>query len=263
MKLSKIKPIKKHIFGFKKYAGRNNLGRITVRHQGAGHKKLYRFIDFKRNNTSESIITNIEYDPNRSSFIAKIYSKETASYNYILCSQEMEVLQEIKNYNEKESSNILTPKNGDCLPLEKFTVGDLIHNIEDKPNQGGIFARSAGTYGQLVQKLTAKENYCIVKLPSGEQRYISLKSKATLGKVSNENYQNIIIGKAGRSRWMNKRPTVRGVAMNAVDHPHGGGRGKTAGGGPTKTPWGWPAKGVPTRKKKSNHLIALKKNKNK
>ncbi len=255
MLISKLKSSKLLKHGFKKFAGRNAKGRITERHQGGGHKRLYRFIDFKQNNNSQGgLVTSIDYDPNRSAYLATICNKKTLTTKHIICPQNIEILQEIKFLNEsflenKDSSSFIF-KNGDRTILKNLTIGDFIYNIEGRPGQGGLYARSAGTYGQLIQKVTNRENYGVVKLPSGQQYTLNLNCAVSYGKVSNETFADSIIGKAGRSRWLNKRPTVRGVAMNAVDHPHGGGRGKTAGGGPTKTPWGWPAKGVSTKNKK-------------
>ena len=254
MKLSLIKPIKNLKFFLNKNTGRNNKGLIVVRHHGGGHKKLYRKINLNRI-SNDSIVLNIEYDPYRSSYITRVYSLLEKKYEYFLCYENIKILNSVKSV---INVNRMNCNEGDCMELKEFKIGDFLHNIEEHKNQGGIYIRSAGTYGQLISKTILNDkNFCIIKLPSGEQRYFSLNSKATLGKVSNKIHKNRIILKAGRSRWLNRRPKVRGVAMNAVDHQHGGGRGKTSGGGPTVTLWGWPAKGVPTRNKKKNNKIYI------
>lgn len=262
MKLSKYKSLRFAVKGAKRYAGRNNLGRITVRHQGGGNKQLYRQIDWFRTKKN-GIITNFEYDPNRTSFIAKVFypniiENESSNFNYILAPKGLKVFDNIQVIDEKKRNLLLKP--GDSSILANFEAGDFIHNIENISGKGGLFARSAGTYGQILQYASTK--FAKVRLPSGVIRLIPLKSKATLGILSNENHNKVIIRKAGKSRWLNKRPSVRGVAMNPVDHPHGGGQGKTKGGRPSVTPKSWPTKGQPTRsKKKHNKLIlSLKKN---
>lgn len=258
-KISKYKPIKKLTKGFKEFGGRNNTGRITVAHKGGGHKRLYREIDFKRNNKS-GIVINTEYDPNRSANIAKILddSKAIPSFYYIIAPKDLQPLDKLYSNNKPLNEiNI-----GDTYPLHYFNVGDLVHNIELNPGQGGKLVRSAGTYAQVLQKPSIHSKYARLRLPSGEERLILAQCKATLGAVSNSKHRLRNIRKAGVSRWLNKRPTVRGVAMNPVDHPHGGGEGKTSGGRPSVTPWAKPTKGQPTRnKKKSNTLILLKRKK--
>lgn len=256
MKLSKYKSLRFTLKGTKRYAGRNNFGRITVRHQGGGHKQLYRQIDWYRQKKT-GVVVNFEYDPNRTAFIAKIFYKnengsEKNSFNYILAPKGLKIFDQIQSISDKKRNLLLKP--GDTSILSNFEAGDFIHNIENTPGQGGLFARSAGTYAQVLQHVSTK--YAKIRLPSGSIRLVPLTSKATLGILSNENHNKDIIGKAGKSRWLNKRPSVRGVAMNPVDHPHGGGQGKTKGGRPSVTPNSWPTKGQPTRsRKKQNNLI--------
>ncbi len=244
----------------KKNAGRNNTGRITVAHQGSGHKQLYRKVSFKENFDQGSVV-NIEYDPNRSSYIAKICSIDIQSnkkYYYILSPKNLKILDIItptylnikKDYNQKQYGNFYY--------LNEFKVGDFIYNIELLPNKGGQIVRSAGTFAQILQK---SNDFVTVSLPSGEHRLIPSNCKACFGNVSNEDHYNTIIKKAGRSRWLNRRPTVRGVAMNPIDHPHGG---NTSGGRHHKTPWSRLTKGQPTRswKKKNKMIIKSYKNRN-
>ena len=248
--LSKYKNKTKYLINKKKKnAGRNNTGRITVFHQGGGHKRIYRKIEFK-NTLQPGTVVNFEYDPNRSSYIAKIcYLKNKKKYYYyLLAPKNLNILDNISNDNLATSKNV-----GNRYFLKDFNIGNFIYNIELKPNKGGQIARSAGTCGQILQK--TNDNYVLVKMPSGEHRLIPANCKASLGTVSNEEHKNRIIKKAGKSRWLNIRPTVRGVAMNPVDHPHGGGEGKTSGGRPSVTPWGRYTKGQPTRSKKNNKLI--------
>ena len=248
--LSKYKFKTKYLINKKiKKAGRNNSGKITVYHQGGGHKQLYRVINFNKFKIP-GIITNIEYDPNRSSNIAKIcfFINNNKYYYYILAPKNLKVLDRIFfNQNINKIGNIYL--------LNDLNIGDYIYNIEMQPNQGAKIARSAGTYCQIIQK---NDKHAVVKLPSGEERLISINCKASLGVVSNENKKNLILKKAGKSRWLNKRPTVRGVAMNPVDHPHGGGEGKSSGGRPSVTPWSKYTKGKPTRSKKKNNKFILK-----
>nr|QCI07616.1 ribosomal protein L2 [Nitophyllum punctatum] len=236
--------IKKH------YAkGRNNRGIITSRHKGGGHKKKYRIIDFKRNKLNiAGKVSSIEYDPNRNARIALLHYKD-GDKRYILHPRSLEI-----------GSLVISGPNvpieiGNALPLEKIPLGTAVHNIELKPNKGGQIVRAAGTYAQIV----AKDGKLItLKLPSSEVRIINQKCYATIGQVGNIDYNNITIGKAGRNRWLGKRPTVRGVVMNPVDHPHGGGEGRSPIGKPHPvTPWGKPALGQKTRNKKkySNKYI--------
>lgn len=265
MKFSKYKPSRKILSPLKHFAGRNNLGRITVRHQGGGHKQMYRNVDWFRNNES-GIVTNFEYDPNRSAYLAKIYHNTAEnninnekSFSYILAPKGLKIFDKVVNVKEK-TKNILFHV-GDSSILANFEFGDLLHNVENIPGKGALFARSAGTFCQVLQ--SAPSNYLRVRLPSGSQRLISAEAKGTLGVVANEQHILRNLEKAGRSRWLNKRPSVRGVAMNPVDHPHGGGQGKTKGGRPSVTPWSWPTKGQPTRnpRKKNSLILTTRKNK--
>ena len=237
----KGKPYKPLTKGLTKTGGRNNLGRMTSRHRGGGHKRLYRVIDFKRNKLDcPATIERIEYDPNRSAHIALI-KYDDGVYSYILAPAKMKAGDKI------EAGPNADIKTGNCLPLKNIPVGTVVHNVEMKPGKGGQLARSAGASVNLVGK---DSGYAQIKLTSGEVRLVSLECMATIGTLSNADRKNTIIGKAGRSRWLGKRPHVRGVAMNPVDHPHGGGEGKTSGGRHPVTPWGKPTKGKKTRKNK-------------
>jgi large subunit ribosomal protein L2 len=234
----------------KSSAGRNNTGRITVRHRSIGHKKLYRFIDFKRDKFNiEAIVERIEYDPNRSSFIALIkYSDDKLTY--IIAPQKLGIGDKVI------SGEKVDIKPGNVMPLKNMPMGTIIHNIELKIGKGGQIARSAGAYAQLVGK---DRGYAIIKLQSGEQRLVRGECRAAVGSVSNPDHQNINLGKAGRSRWLGRRPNVRGVVMNPVDHPHGGGEGRTSGGRHPVTPWGVSTKGKRTRTNKRTDNLILKK----
>jgi len=243
--LSKTAPFKSETQGYKVSGGKNNLGRITSFHKGGGHKQVYRNIDFYRTNLN-GIVTSIEYDPNRTAHIASIFTKKSKKYSYIIAPKGLKVGDIIKS---GENAEI---KIGHALLLDKIPLGSFIHNISLIPGKKSQLARAAGNYAQLIQK---DQKYAKLKLRSGEQRFVSLNCIATLGTVSNENHNLISLGKAGRSRWLNKRPTVRGVAMNPVDHPHGGGEGKTSGGRPSVTPWGKPTKGQPTSRSKNKLII--------
>lgn len=250
--LSKRKPIKSQLTGLTSSGGRNNLGRITSFRKGGGHKKLYRNIDFVRNNTS-GIVISIEHDPNRSCHIAGIFDSLSHEYNYILAPKGLKVGHIIKSVHEADV------KIGHSLELKDIPIGSFVHNIGLVPKRGGQIARAAGNYAQLIQK---DSDFARIKLRSGEQRLVPVNCIATLGILSNENHNLISSGKAGRSRWLNKRPIVRGVAMNPVDHPHGGGEGKTSGGRPSVTPWGKITKGKPTRNPKlKNKLIVVSRKK--
>lgn len=233
--------IKKLIYGYSKNFGKNNQGKITSKHKSSGHKKKYRNISFYRNNVV-GVIQQIEYDPNRSAKIALIHNQITNQFNYILSSKDMNINDRI------ESGNNVIIKDGNSLPLKNIPIGSLIYNISLKKNNKGKLVRSAGTFAQLLQKNCKK--YAKIKLPSGQQKYILLDCFASLGIVSNQNHKNIKKGKAGRSRWLGKRPKVRGVAKNPVDHPHGGGEGKTSGGRPSVSFTGKITKGKPTVIKK-------------
>lgn len=240
--------------GISKNGGRNNLGRITTRHQGGGHKRLYRQIDFRRNKTGVNAeVLRIEYDPNRTAFIALIKYQD-GQLSYILAPQRLDVGQNIESGSEADV------KIGNALPLKNIPVGTLVHNVELKPGRGGQIARSAGSYAQLAGK---DSGYVLLRLRSGEVRLVRSDCMATIGSVSNPDHQNISIGKAGRNRWKGIRPTVRGVAMNPVDHPHGGGEGKTSGGRHPVTPWGKKTKGKKTRNNKKTNKFIIRSRKSK
>ena len=250
--LWKGKPLKSLTFGIHSTGGRNNLGRITSRSRGVGHKNKYRMIDFYRKKDDiKAKIERIEYDPNRSGYVALI-KYENGNMDYILAPSQIKVGDEIVSGNNKEI------KIGNCMPLKDIPAGTNIHNIELTPNGGGKLARSAGSSAQISG---TDENYSIIKLTSGEIRKILNTARATIGSVSNSDHQNIKIGKAGRNRWKGIRPQSRGVVMNPVDHPHGGGEGKTSGGRNPVSPWGQSAKGLKTRKNKrtDKYIISRKK----
>jgi len=234
------RPEKSLTKGINRKGGRNNQGRLTVRHQGGGNKRKYRIIDFKRNKDGiPARVASIEYDPNRSARIAllKYYDGEK---RYILCPEKLNVGDIVISGKESDV------KVGNARPLKDIPIGTLIHNIELNPGQGGKLVRSAGTTAQLMAK---EGKYAHIKLPSGEVRLINLDCMATIGQISNLNHENLSYGKAGKKRWLGIRPTVRGVAMNPIDHPLGGGEGKSAGGRHPVSPNGIPAKGYRTRKK--------------
>jgi large subunit ribosomal protein L2 len=232
-KLNKISLIKNLIKGHKNSAGKNNLGRITIFHKGNGHKKKYRKIDFTRSKDSIGIVTSLEYDPYRTAMIASIYDFLDSTYFYIIAPKNLKIGNIVK------SGFYAELKIGHSLALTKIPAGSFIHNISLKKHQKAQLSRSAGVNSQLIKK-TSK--YCQITLGSGKHKYISSDCAATIGTVCNEFSLFRIIGKAGRNRWLNKRPTVRGVAMNPIDHPHGGGEGKTSGGRTEMTPWGKPPK---------------------
>jgi len=249
-------PIKSLTKGKNSSGGRNNLGRITSRSKGAGHKKRYRIIDFYRNKIDVvGKVERIEYDPNRTSYIALI-KYEDKSQNYIICPEGIKVGEQIVSGNTKEI------KIGNCMPLKDIPPGTLVHNVELEEGNGGKLARSAGS---SVTLSGFDGEHAIIKLSSGETRKVRANCKATIGTVSNADQKNIQIGKAGRNRWKGKRPMVRGVAKNPVDHPHGGGEGKTSGGRNPVSPWGQSAKGLKTRKPKRSDqfIISRRKKRNK
>ena len=238
----------------KKTGGRNNQGRITCRHRGGGHKRFYRIIDFKRDKDAvPAKVATIEYDPNRSSRIALLHYLD-GEKRYILAPEGLKVGDTVVSDKQAEVSV------GNALPLRYIPPGTPIHNIELKIGKGGQIVRSAGTNAVIMAK---EKNYAQVRLPSGEVRLIHLDCKATIGVVGNADHGNITIGKAGRKRWLGRRPKVRGVAMNPIDHPHGGGEGKSSGGRHPVTPWGVPTKGYKTRKKRksSDKYIVRRRNK--
>ena len=240
--ITKKTPEKSLTAPLKKTGGRNNLGRITSRRRGGGHKRKYRIIDFKRNKYDVwgSVIA-IEYDPNRTPRIA-LLQYEDGEKRYILATSGMKVGDKVIS----SKDNKVAAKNGNAMPLSFIPDGMLIHNIELKIGKGGQMVRSAGGYARIMAK---EGNRVTLRLPSGEMRMVDERCLATIGVVSNRHHETLVIGKAGRSRWMGKRPKVRGVAMNPVDHPMGGGEGRTSGGGHPVSPWGTPAKGFRTRKK--------------
>ena len=247
--LWKGKPEKSLTEGLRSKGGRNNTGRITVRFRGGGHKRRYRLVDFKRNKIDVvATVERLEYDPNRSAFIALI-RYEDGELAYILAPQRLAVGDQVI------SGQRVDIKPGNALPLKNIPVGTIVHNVELKAGKGGQLARSAGTYVQLVGK---DQGYAQIRLSSGEVRMVRGECLATIGAVSNPDQQNISLGKAGRTRWLGHRPHVRGVAMNPVDHPHGGGEGRTSGGRHPVTPWGKPTKGKKTRNNKETDKLIMR-----
>lgn len=239
--ITKSKPEKRLLLPYKKSSGRNNQGRITTRHRGGGHKRQYRIIDFKRDkdNVPAKVIA-IEYDPSRNCRIALLVYKD-GEKRYILAPNGLNVNEEVM------SGENVEPKLGNSLPLGNITVGEFVHNVELKPLTGGQLVRSAGAAAQLLAK---EGDLATLRLPSGEMRQVSSECRATLGQLGNLDELNVELGKAGRKRYLGRRPEVRGSAMNPVDHSHGGGEGKSPIGGQPKTPWGKPALGYKTRKPK-------------
>ncbi|MGL4239518.1 MAG: 50S ribosomal protein L2 [Beijerinckiaceae bacterium] len=240
--LFKGKPIKALTVGKSEQGGRNNLGRVTVRFRGGGHKQVYRLVDFKRREKMNEAATveRLEYDPNRTAFIALIKYKD-GTLSYILAPQRLAVGDQVV------AGDQVDIKPGNAMPIGNIPVGTIVHNVEIKIGKGGQIARSAGSYVQIVGR---DQGYVSVRLNSGEQRMVHGACFATVGAVSNPDHMNISLGKAGRSRWLGRRPHNRGVAMNPVDHPHGGGEGRTSGGRHPVTPWGKPTKGKKTRSNK-------------
>lgn len=251
--ITKSTPEKALLRPLKKTGGRNNNGRITARHIGGGHKRRYREIDFKRNKVGvPAKVAALEYDPNRGARLALLHYAD-GEKRYIIAPAKISVGDEII------SSRNADIKPGNCLPLEAIPTGTDLHNIEMKPRKGGQIARGAGTWAQLMAK---EGKYAQLRLPSGEVRRVLLTCRATIGRVGNGERKNIKLGKAGKSRWLGRRPHVRGVAMNPVDHPHGGGEGRTSGGRHPVTPWGKPTKGKKTRNNKvTDRLIVHRRNK--
>lgn len=238
--LTRSKPTKSLLRPLPKSGGRNSMGRITSRHRGGGHKRRYRLIDFKRDKHNvPAKVASIEYDPNRSARIALLHYKD-GEKRYILAPLELSPGDTVI------SGEQLDIKPGNALPLKIIPIGTVIHNVELKPKKGAQLIRSAGAYGQLVAK---EGNYAQIKLPSNEVRRVLLDCYATVGQISNLDHENTSLGKAGKTRWLGRRPKVRGVAMNPVDHPLGGGEGKSSGGRHPVTPWGVPTKGFKTRDK--------------
>jgi large subunit ribosomal protein L2 len=248
--ITTTKPEKSLLETLKKSGGRNSLGRVTSRHIGGGHKQKYRIIDFRRDKRDiPAKVATIEYDPNRSARIALLHYND-GEKRYMLAPLGLKVGDTIL------ASATADIKPGNALPLKAIPLGTIIHNIEMKIGKGGQLVRSAGTFAQLMNK---EGKYAQVKLPSGEVRMLLQECIATIGQVGNIDHENVCIGKAGRSRWLGKRPKVRGVAMNPVDHPHGGGEGRTSGGRHPVTPWGIPTKGYKTRTNKTSSRFIIKK----
>lgn len=248
--ITKRKPERGLVVGLRRSGGRNTYGRITVRHRGGGASRRYRIVDFRRAIRGvEGVVTTVEYDPNRNVRIGLVFYT-TGAKRYILLPDGVQV------GNKVIASEFAEPKPGCAMPLSKVPVGFFVHNIELNPGRGGKIARSAGTSAQLVAK---DEAYATLKLPSGEVRLVSLNCWATVGVLGNQDAKNVVIGKAGRTRHRGIRPTVRGMAMNPVDHPHGGGEGKTKSGSHPMTPWGKGCKGTKTRKRKNTLILKRRK----
>jgi len=250
--ITRTTPEKSLLTPLRKSGGRNNLGRQTARHRGGGHKRRYRLIDFKRDKIGvPAKVVSIEYDPNRSARIALLNYRD-GEKRYILAPLGLQVGDEIIASSEADI------KPGNSLPLQNIPVGTLVHNVELKPLKGGQLARAAGTAVQLMAK---EGGYAHVKLPSGEVRMVPLACRATIGQLGNVEHENISLGKSGRRRWLGRRPHTRGVAMNPVDHPLGGGEGKSSGGRHPCSPWGMPTKGYKTRKPKESDRYIIKRRK--
>jgi large subunit ribosomal protein L2 len=248
--ITKTKPEKQLLKVIKKSGGRNAKGRITARHRGGGHKRHYRVIDFKRDKIGiPAKVASIEYDPNRSARIALLHYVD-GEKRYILAPVNLKIDDIV------ESGPDADIKPGNTLPLSNIPLGTQIHNIELRSGKGGQIVRSAGTFAQLMAK---EDRYALIKLPSGEVRMVLINCKATVGQLGNVTHENIDLGKAGRTRWLGRRPKVRGVAMNPVDHPMGGGEGRSSGGRHPCSPWGVPTKGYKTRKNKSSDRLIVKK----
>ena len=247
--LWKGKPVKGLTEGLSKSGGRNNQGRISMWHRGGGHKRSYRMVDFKRTKRGvPAIVERLEYDPNRTAFIALI-KYEDGELSYILAPQRLAPGDTVI---ADETADV---KPGNAMPLASMPIGTIVHNVEMKPGKGGQIARAAGTYVQLVGR---DGGYAILKLKSGETRMLPAECMATVGAVSNPDNSNVVFGKAGRMRWKGRKPVVRGVAMNPVDHPHGGGEGRTSGGRHPVTPWGKSTKGKRTRSNKASNKFILR-----
>jgi large subunit ribosomal protein L2 len=247
--ITRSEPEKSLVRTLKKSGGRNNYGRVTLRHRGGGHKRRYRLIDFKRNKLEvPAKVATIEYDPNRTTRIALLHYVD-GEKRYILAPQDLRVGDMVV------SSPAADIKPGNALPLQNIPTGTLVHNVELKPGKGGQMARAAGSYAQLMAK-EGKQAH--LKLPSGEVRMVPVNCRATIGQLSNVEQENVSLGKAGRKRWQGKKPHTRGVAMNPVDHPMGGGEGKSSGGRHPCTPWGVPTKGYKTRKPKASDRYIVK-----
>ena len=252
--LWKGKPVKALTEGKREKGGRNNHGRITQRWRGGGHKRRFRLVDFKRAKADVTAeVQRLEYDPNRSAFIALI-RYEDCELAYILAPQRL------KEGDRIVSGERVDVKPGNAMPLRNIPIGTIVHNVEMKAGKGGQLARAAGTYVQLVGR---DAGYALLRLSSGEVRMVRAECRATIGAVSNPDRQNVSIGKAGRNRWLGRRPSVRGVAMNPIDHPHGGGEGRTSGGRHPVTPWGKGTKGTKTRKNKATDRYIVRRRRQK
>ena len=247
--LWKGKPVKKLTEGLKQKGGRNNTGRTTMRWRGGGHKRRYRIVDFKRRkDDAPATVERLEYDPNRTAFIALITYPD-GEQSYILAPQRLRAGDLVV------SGERVDVKPGNSMPLRNMPLGTIVHNVEMKPGKGGQIARSAGTYVQLVGR---EQGHALLRMTSGEMRMVRAECRATIGAVSNPDHGNINLGKAGRKRWLGKRPHNRGVTMNPVDHPHGGGEGRTSGGRHPVTPWGKPTKGKKTRSNKATDKFIMR-----
>lgn len=270
--LHKGRPVRSLTVAKRGTGGRNNSGKITVRHRGGGHKRRIRIVDFSRFKPGEQTVQRIEYDPGRSAHIALLKHNKTGELSYILACDGLRAGDTVESYRNGVPENLLqemggkidpailsvrTAQRGNCLPISMIPIGAIIHNVGITPVGSGKFCRAAGTYARVIAKFQDKKK-AIVRLQSGEQRYVSLEACATLGVVSNIDHQNRSLGKAGRSRWRGIRPTVRGVAMNKCDHPHGGGRGKSKSKKLSMSPWGQLAKGYKTRKGKNQNRMKVK-----
>jgi large subunit ribosomal protein L2 len=252
--LWKGRPVKALTEGKRGQGGRNNYGRVTQRWRGGGHKRRYRVIDFKRGKLEmPAEVVRLEYDPNRTGFIALI-KYEDGELAYILAPQRL------KEGDKVVSGERVDVKPGNAMPMRNIPIGTIIHNVEMKPGKGGQLARAAGTFVQLVGR---DAGYALLRLASGEVRMVRAECRATIGAVSNPDQQNIVIGKAGRNRWRGRMPSVRGVAMNPIDHPHGGGEGRTSGGRHPVTPWGKGTKGTKTRKNKATDRYIVRRKRDK
>ena len=254
--ITRTRPEKSLTEGLNKKAGRNNLGRVTSRRRGGGVKRLYRIIDFKRDKTGiEATVAHIEYDPNRTARIALLHYSD-GEKRYILAPVGLKQGDKIMSGINERNGVVADIKPGNALQMARIPVGTVVHNIELYPGKGGQMCRAAGTYAQLVAK---EGNYALVRSPAGEVRKVLATCVATVGQVGNVHHETISLGKAGRNRWLGRRPKVRGVAMNPIDHPLGGGEGRSSGGRHPVSPWGMPAKGYKTRdKKKASSRLIIK-----
>lgn len=256
VEITRTTPEKSLTVGLPKKAGRNNNGRVTSRRRGGGVKRLYRIIDFKRDKKGvPAVVAEIEYDPNRTARIALLHYAD-GEKRYILAPQGLSQGDKVLAGMDSRTGQMADIKPGNSLEMAKIPVGTILHNIEMSPGRGGQMCRSAGSYAQLIAK---EGKYALLRLPSGEVRKVLASCSATVGQVGNISHENISLGKAGRNRWLGRRPKVRGVAMNPIDHPLGGGEGRSSGGRHPVSPWGMPAKGYKTRdKKKASSRLIIK-----